>query len=320
MSRWLPSVRTPWADVCQLFEEGEFSSLRGIPEIAPAIMRALQAMKFDNATLAKMIATTLNPYWAEQTDRASVGAKMPGEKELDDWVSEMLIEPGVLNVLPFGVKVTQAAPAEVGNTYEPFMKMEQRYKAAVMGVMYQEMTGDWTDFNDRAHRAASLALTRRINADRLNIEMKQARKHAKRFVDRCYLSGAWQPPKDDVPQREWYRHEWRWPAARYQNLFQEMNAWKLAVDSRFTSRSQAVAEVTGRDVRQVDREIAIDDARAAALAADQPAGAIIREEIAKDELEVAEQFALSDDDAVGLRKPVKSLSRSERRGQQKRRR
>jgi hypothetical protein len=63
----------------------------------------------------------------------------------------------------------------------------------------------------------------------------------------------------------------------------------------------------------VDREIAVDDARIAALAAGQPAGDIIVAEVAKDELEVAEQFALSDDDAVGLRKPMKKQSRAERR-------
>jgi hypothetical protein len=36
--------------------------------------------------------------------------------------------------------------------------------------------------------------------------------------------------------------------------------------------------------------------------------------VAKDELEVAKTFALSDDDAVGTRKPMKNqLSRAERR-------
>lgn len=138
------------------------------------------------------------------------------------------------------------------------------------------------------------------------------RKHARRFVDRAYLSGAWKPPTG-VPQREWYRHDVGWPAARYQNLFQEMNAWKLAVESDFTSRRSAVSEVFGTDVRKVDREIAQDKARKAALEAGQPAGDIILEEVAKDELEVDEAFALSDDDAAGLRKPLKLSSRAERR-------
>lgn len=316
MARWSPSVRTPIADICQLYEEAEFSSLRGIPEIAPAIMRAIQSMRFDNAMLARMVASSLFTHWAEQTDKSAGGAKMPGEQELDDWVSQMLIEPGAFNVTPYGVKVTATAPPDAGANYEAFVAHEHRYKAAVMGVMVQEMTGNWADFNDRAHRAASLSITRRINADRQNIEMKMTRQHAKRFVDRAYLSGAWTPP-EGVPQREWYRHDTGWPAARYQNLFQEMNAWSLAIDKKMTSRGRAIGEVFGTDARKIDREIAIDEARAAALQPGQAAGDIIVAEVAADELEVANQFALSDDDAVGMRKPIKKLSRSERRARRR---
>jgi lambda family phage portal protein len=312
LNGWKRSIRTPIADICHLYEKTEFSSVRGIPEIAPAIMRAIQTMRFDNATLTRMLGSTLNLYWAETTDRSAAGAKMPGEQDMDEWVSQMLIEPGALNVLPYGVKVTQNTAPEAGNTYEAFIKAENRYKAAVLGILYQEMTGDWTEFNDRAHRAATLSITRRINHDRQNMESRMLRKIAKRFVDRAYLSGAWIPPSG-ATQRDWYHHEWHWPAARYQNLYQEMNAWKLAQDADMVSPSQAISEVFGRDARKVDREIAADKARRAALAPGQAAGDIIVAEVAADELEVAQDFALRDDDAVGLRKPMKLPTRAERR-------
>jgi capsid protein len=185
-------------------------------------------------------------------------------------------------------------------------KAAHRYKAAVLGVLYQEMTGDWENMTDRLHRAATLSITRRINADRQNIEAKMLRKQAKRFVDRCYLSGAWVPPSA-APQREWYRHDWRWPAARYQNLFQDMNAFKLATENSFMDDDTAVAELFGLDPRKVDRAQAVSKARKAALQSG-PAADIIRAEVEKDELAVTEAFAKSDDDAVGLRRPMKRPS------------
>lgn len=89
----------------------------------------------------------------------------------------------------------------------------------------------------------------------------------------------------------------------------------LAVaESDFVSPTQAVAEVLGRDARKVDREIAADKAREAALQPGTATGDIIVAEVVRDELEVAKTLALPDDDAVAPRKPMKNqLSRWEQR-------
>lgn len=75
--------------------------------------------------------------------------------------------------------------------------------------------------------------------------------------------------------------------------------------------------VFDRDARKVDREIAADKARPAALQPGQAAGDIIVAEVAADELEVANDFALRDDDAIGLRKPMKKPTRAECRARQR---
>lgn len=132
----------------------------------------------------------------------------PESSEVDDWVSEMLIEPGAFNVLPYGVEVTTASPPETGNTYEAYTKTGHRYAAAVMGVLYQEITGDWEGASDRTH-------------------------------------------------------DWHWPAKRYQNLFQEFNAYALAIEKDLMDRDSAIGELFGMDARKVDRAQA--KARKAAL-------------------------------------------------------
>lgn len=302
MSRWEPSRRVPIADVCHMFDEAEFSSVRGIPILAPAIVKAVKSMQFENANIARMIGSALYTGWAKTTDKSAAGARMPGEEEVDDWVSDILLEPGAFNVLPYGIEVEFNSPPDAGQTYESVMKMSQRYAAAVMGVLYQEMTGDWENASDRTHRAATLSISRAIDRDRANDEQKVWRKVARRFVDRAYLSGAWKPD-ESVPQREWYKHDWHWPAKRYQNLFQEFNAYALAIEKDLMDRDNAIGELFGLDARKVDRAQAKAKARKAALESG-PAADIITAEVAKDELEIAQTYAKSDDDAVGLRKPV----------------
>jgi hypothetical protein len=82
-------------------------------------------------------------------------------------------------------------------------------------------------------------------------------------------------------------------------------------------RDTAIGELFGLDARKVDRAQAKAKARKAALDTGAP-GEIIRAEVEADELEVAQAFALSDDDAAGLQEPVKPVPRPERRAMRKR--
>lgn len=147
--------------------------------------------------------------------------------------------------------------------------------------------------------------------DRLNFETKELRPLAHRFVDAAYLFGRWLPPR---ACRQWYGHFWKWPAKRYQNLFQEFNAFSLAIEKDLMDRDTAIGELFGLDARKIDRTRAKVKARKAALEVGE-AEEIIHTEIA-DELEVAK--ALSDDDAAGLRAPTKPTTRSDRRAARKR--
>lgn len=171
------------------------------------------------------------------------------------------LEPGTMQVLEDGEDVSWSDPKDVGPNFEPFVRQSLRGVATAAGILYEELSGDYGQLNDRTLRAS-------LNAFRRAVEMWQhqlvvfqlCRKVWTRWMDLALLSGALTIPAG-MSRTQAYAVEWmpaRWP---YIHPVQDIEAQAAEIKAGFRSRSQLVTE-RGYDVAAIDQENADDNARA----------------------------------------------------------
>ena len=167
-----------------------------------------------------------------------------------------------MQVLLPGEDVKFSTPADVGATYETFMRVQLRSIAAGMGITYEQLTGDLTGVNYSSIRAGLLEFRRRceqIQHQVLVFQMCRSIWHA--WIDAAVLSGALPQAPDLTP---YYDVKWIPPGFAWVDPLKDIKAQIMAVRAGFKSRAEVVSE-QGYDAQAIDREIAADNARADAL-------------------------------------------------------
>jgi capsid protein len=130
--------------------------------------------------------------------------------------------------------------------YEIYMRHQIRMIAASLGLLYEQLSGDFSDVNDRTWRAAVSEFRRRCEAWQYNILVYQfCRPVAKRWAELAVLSGAARGLDPTTPV-QWTPQRW---------------AYINPVQEGFTSRRRIVSE-RGDDVEQIDAEQKADADRA----------------------------------------------------------
>src|SRR5690606_14943669 len=90
------------------------------------------------------------------------GPVFAGEGDPDgDGAALASLEPGTMQHLPPGKTVEWSDPPEPGDSYEAFMRQQQRAVATALGILYEQLTGDYSTVNDRTFRAAVNEFRRR---------------------------------------------------------------------------------------------------------------------------------------------------------------
>jgi len=155
-----------------------------------------------------------------------------------------------------------STPADVGASYETFMRVQLRSIAAGMGITYEQLTGDLTGVNYSSIRAGLLEFRRRCEQFQHQVIVFQmCRPIWRRWIDLAILSGAL-PKQSDVVH--YYNAKWIPPGFAWVDPLKDIKAQTMAVRAGFKSRAEVVSE-QGYDAEAIDREIAADNARADAL-------------------------------------------------------
>jgi lambda family phage portal protein len=167
------------------------------------------------------------------------------------------LEPGTMQFLEPGEEVKFAEPSDVGGQYEVFLRQEYRKIAAALGLLYEQLTGDYGDVNDRTWRAAVSEFRRRCEAWQHHLMVFQfCRPIWQRWCDLAVLSRAAPRGLDGRAPIEW--NPPRWP---YINPVQDIQALEAEIKAGLDSRTAIVSKHTGKDAAVVDREQAADNAR-----------------------------------------------------------
>ena len=269
----LETTRVDARQVMHCFQVLRAGQLRGQPSLSPVLAKLYQLDLYDDAELErKKVAALFAGFLHKNSDDDNLLAETAKLTPTQDAIkmAEALTEliPGGMHVLLPGWDITFSGPSEVGNSYEPFMRVQLRLIAAGLGITYEQLTGDLSDVNFSSIRAGLVQFRRRCEKLQRQIFIHQmCRPIWRRWITAAVLSGALKVEGVNVLKEfterpaGFFRAEWRPPAWEWVDPLKDMKAEELAHKLRIKSRDQTIKE-RGRDPEVVDEEIAASQKRA----------------------------------------------------------
>ncbi len=253
------TVRVPAADVLHIYRPLDAGQIRGLPHVAPAMVRLFLLDQYDDAELDRK--KTAAMFAGFITKAAPEEQLMGAVEDADDGTGIASLEPGTLQVLLPGEDVTFSSPADVGGGYEAFQYRTLLAISASLGLPYHLVTGDVRQANYSSLRAELVEFRRRFSQLQHGVIAHQlCRPVWERWLDTAVLAGALELPGREAARAvHWIPPRWDWV-----DPLKDIQAQLLAIEAGLMSRRKAV-EATGYDIEEIDRENAADAARAAEL-------------------------------------------------------
>lgn len=257
-------------EMCHLYNATRIGQLRGIPWLATAITTLHQVHLYMDAELLRkqmvanivgfvkkaasgdMSADELAASWGEVIN--GIGGELPA----------VAMEPGTVQYLDLDEDITFNTPQDSSGNFDPFIARNYQAVSASIGTLYEELTGDWKNSNDRTFRAQFNTWKRQVQQWQWNLVGFQFNQPiVMRFIDYAVASGALKVPKSvsdvDLRRVEWRPHRWD-----YLNPKQDVESQLSEIEGGLTSRQGTVAE-RGDDIEVIDKQRAEDQAREKSL-------------------------------------------------------
>ncbi|MCL7465542.1 phage portal protein [Phaeovulum sp. NW3] len=252
------TVRVPAEEVLHIYRPIDAGQIRGLPHIAPAMVRLFLLDQYDDAELDRKKTAAM---FAGFITKTAPEDPMMGEGAADlDGAAIASLEPGTMQVLLPGEDVKFSSPADVGGGYEAFQYRTLLAVSASLGLPYHLVTGDVRQANYSSLRAELVEFRRRIGQLQHGVMAHQlCRPIWRRWLETAVLSGALDADSVIARPVQWIPPRWDWV-----DPLKDIQAQVLAMEAGLTSRRKVV-EATGYDIEEVDRENAADAQRAANL-------------------------------------------------------
>jgi len=254
------TVRVPAEDVLHIYRPIDAGQIRGLPHVAPAMVRLFLLDQYDDAELDRKKTAAM---FAGFITKTAPEEQLMGEIEAtDDSGATVSLEPGTLQVLLPGEDVKFSSPADVGGGYEAFQYRTLLSVSASLGLPYHLVTGDVRQANYSSLRAELVEFRRRVEQLQHGVVAHQlCRPVWARWLETAVLSGALDLP-DFARSAAHYRPvNWIPPRWDWVDPLKDIQAQVLAMEAGIISRRKVV-EATGYDVEEIDRENAADAKRA----------------------------------------------------------
>ena len=252
------TVRVPASEVIHVVDPVDAGQLRGVSRFAPGIVKLFLLDQYDDAELDRKKVAAMHalfittPAPAEPFDVAE--SDEAGERTMD-------LQPGQIVMLEPGEEVQTSAPADVGQTYEPFQYRTLLQVSAALGIPYAYLSNDMLKANYSNSRLALLEFRRRIEAYQNAVMVWQiCRRVWARWIDTAVMAGALDLPGYEDRRRDYIACAWLPPKWDWIDPLKDARAEIEQIEAGLKSRTQALAE-RGYDAEQIDAEIAADRAR-----------------------------------------------------------
>ncbi|WP_428542683.1 phage portal protein [Profundibacter sp.] len=253
------TTRVPAEDVLHIYRPIDAGQIRGLPHVAPAMVRLFLLDQYDDAELDRK--KTAAMFAGFITKNAPEEALMGEVEDTGEGIGIASLEPGTLQVLLPGEDIKFSSPADVGGGYEAFQYRTLLAISASLGLPYHLVTGDVRQANYSSLRAELVEFRRRIGQLQHGVMAHQfCRPVWTRWLEAAALSGAFDlPDMAKAKPVHWIPPRWDWV-----DPLKDIQAQLLGIEAGLMSRRKAV-EATGYDIEEIDRENAADAERAAAL-------------------------------------------------------
>ncbi len=257
------TVRVPAEDVLHIYRPIDAGQIRGLPHVAPAMVRLFLLDQYDDAELDRKKTAAM---FAGFITKTAPEEQLMGEIEAtDDSGATVSLEPGTLQVLLPGEDVKFSSPADVGGGYEAFQYRTLLSVSASLGLPYHLVTGDVRQANYSSLRAELVEFRRRVEQLQHGVIAHQlCRPVWARWLETAVLAGALELPDFARSPARYCPVNWIPPRWDWVDPLKDIQAQVLAMEAGIISRRKVV-EATGYDIEEIDRENAADARRAAEL-------------------------------------------------------
>lgn len=246
-------VRIPAEDMLHMYQVLAPGQVRGIPWLAPVLLRAHEADVLEDAAIVKQkIAAMFAAFIYDPS--GSTGAQFNGTAA--NGAMEVSLEPGSTKALPPGFDIKFADPPEADPIVE-LLKLELRGIAAGLGTCEHLVTGDLSAANYSSLRGGLNEFGQRVEqVQYFNLAHQLLGPARRRWLLLEIVAGRIVGDLDELEPVEWIA-----PARPPVDPEKDAKASAELVRNRFASRAEIVAG-RGWDIEALDAEIAADPFRA----------------------------------------------------------
>ncbi|WP_043309553.1 phage portal protein [Pseudomonas sp. ML96] len=257
--------RIPADQVLHIFEPLQGGQLRGIPRLAPVLLRLKSLDSYDDAVLFRQEVSNLFAAFITKPrgDGPPVLDPQTGQPLQDDrdGIPMVGLEPGTVQELLEGEDIEFSDPPDAGNTYVEFMRQQLQAIAVGVGLTRELLTGDMDGISDRVLRVMLNEFRRRIEQLQFAVYVHQlCRPVRAAWLDAAWLSGAISLPNYEERRREFLRTRWVPQGWAYMHPVQDVQSKLLEIAGGLASRSEHTLR-QGYDAELIDQENADDKAR-----------------------------------------------------------
>lgn len=248
------SKRVPAADVAHIYREDRPGQVRGVPWLAPVILRMHDFADYEDAQLMRQkIAAVFAAFITDPEGDSR--PNIPGEITGANQSRVESLEPGIIERLAPGEDVTFSNPPGVEG-YGEYARNQLRAMAAGLGVTYESMTGDLSEVNYSSGRLGWLEFQRSVNFWQADLIVGSfCRRVETWFIEAAQLAFGIAGPA---------RADWTPPRREMIDPTREVPATIKAIRGGLMSPSDAVRE-RGKDPAVHFAELAADFKRFDAL-------------------------------------------------------
>lgn len=217
---------------------------RGVPFFAPVMTMFKDLAEYMEAELVAARIAACFAIFIEKTDPYSAAYnradKTTGEQRIEE------IEPGMMEYLNPGEKISSVAPQRPGGSFEPFVERILRAIGAALGIPYELVTKDFSKTNYSSARAALLEARRYFRSRQEWLAQKLCSPAWEMLLEEAYLKGELNIKNFYEDRLDWVRVRWISPGWNYIDPLKEAKATKEALDSGISSLADE-ASAQGRD-------------------------------------------------------------------------
>lgn len=252
------SVRVPANRVIHVFKSLRAGQQRGVPWLSTILVKLHELDKYDDAELLRKQIAAMYTAFVTRTATDEDDSPIPGlERDADHaGTYTASLEPGTMQFLDPGESITFSSPADLGENYKEFIRVQLQSVAVGLGLLYEQLSGDLRNVSFSSIRTGILEFRRKVEMAQRNIFVYQmCRPIFSAFMNKALISGAVSIPRDfERNERKYMRTAWIPQGFDWVDPLKDVQAEIKAMRAGINSRANIAAK-RGLDVVDLDKDI-----------------------------------------------------------------